>query len=76
MRNKKRIVELVSEFIEERGKLEDARSRIEVIRRELKRLLGDGRYQNCTVYKVGEVRVRGYTRPGYRAMRLTSKGQD
>ncbi len=37
--------------------------------------LGVGSYQNVTVYEVGEVKVRGYTRSGYKAIRTRAQNR-
>ncbi len=45
----------------------------EQIREKIAARLGPGCYESCTVYKVGEVEVSGYTRPAFTAIRARTR---
>lgn len=46
---------------------------VEKIHERLIRMLGPGTYETCTVYKVGEVEVSGYTRKPFTAIRARTR---
>lgn len=46
----------------------------EAIRENISASLGVGSYESCTVYKVGETKVSGYTRGAFTAIRARPTG--
>lgn len=61
--------EIISEFVEARGLLEDAKATIKRCRAEIKELCEPGQHGDVTVYKVKRTQVQSYTRRGYTAVR-------